>query len=58
METTNIAELAAKIRECRALAEEIMKDGGEIEAVRRNAKRMLTSLKMLELNVCDVQGLT
>ena len=47
--------LDAKIRELRKTAEDIMAEGAEIEAVKRNIKRILASITMLELNVCDVK---
>ncbi|MEI6153584.1 MAG: hypothetical protein WCQ90_05810 [Deltaproteobacteria bacterium] len=50
-----IEVLDAKIRELRKTAEDIMADGAEIEAVKRNIKRILASITMLELNVCDVK---
>jgi hypothetical protein len=49
--------LDIKIRELRKLAEEIMVKGGEIEAVKRNTKRILASVKMLEVNICDLTDL-
>ncbi len=50
-----IEVLDAKIRELRKTAEDIMADGAEIEAVKRNIKRILASITMLELNVSDVK---
>ncbi|MGD0658455.1 MAG: hypothetical protein ABSD38_10350 [Syntrophorhabdales bacterium] len=44
----------ARIREIRKTAEEIREVGQGIEAVRRNVDRILASVKMIELNVCDV----
>jgi hypothetical protein len=44
----------ARIRGLRRTAEEIRELGQGIEAVRRNADRILASVKMIELNVCDV----
>jgi hypothetical protein len=49
--------LDKKIRELRKLAEEIMAKGGQIEAVKRNTKRILASVKMLEVNICDLSDL-
>jgi hypothetical protein len=51
----DIIELDRKIRQLKQLVEEIMALGGEIEAVKRNAKRILASTAMLEMNVCDVK---
>ncbi|MCX5815455.1 MAG: hypothetical protein NTX75_04325 [Proteobacteria bacterium] len=50
-----IEMLDTMIRELRKIAEDIMIEGAEIEAVKRNAKRILASITMLELNVCDVK---
>jgi hypothetical protein len=46
--------LGLKIRELRKTAEEIRELGHEIEAVERNANRILASTRMLEINVNDV----
>ncbi len=53
----DIIELDKKIRKLRKIAEEIMTEGGHIEAVKRNTKRILASTVMLELSVCDVKDL-
>lgn len=50
----DIKVLDAKIRELRKAAEETRNYGGGIEAVRRNADRILASVRMIELNLCDV----
>jgi predicted dinucleotide-utilizing enzyme len=50
-----IKMLDTKIRELRKAAEDVMVEGAEIEAVKRNTKRILASITMLELNVCDVK---
>ena len=44
----------ARIRELRKTAEEIRELAQGIEAVRRNADRLLASVKMMELNLCDL----
>jgi hypothetical protein len=44
----------ARIRGLRRTAEELRELGQGIEAVRRNVDRILASVKMIELNVCDV----
>lgn len=49
-----LAEMEKKIRVLRQTAQELFDSAVEIEAVRRNAKRILASVKMLELNVCDI----
>jgi hypothetical protein len=52
---TNIREIDKKIKKLRQIAEEIMTEGGDIEAVKRNTKRILASTVMLELNICDIK---
>jgi hypothetical protein len=52
-----IKEIEKKIKKLRKLAEEIMIQGGEIEAVKRNTKRALASIAMLELNICVISDL-
>jgi hypothetical protein len=54
---TNIREIDKKIKKLRQIAEEIMAEGGDIEAVKRNTKRILASTVMLELNICDIKDL-
>jgi len=51
----NIDELDVKITALRKVAEEVMRAGEDIEAVKRNVKRILASIKMLELNICDIK---
>ncbi len=46
-----------KIKLLRATAEEIDRLGEGIEAVKRNVVRLLSSTKMLELNISDVREL-
>lgn len=50
----DIKEMDAKIRVLRQTAQELLDAAGNVEAVRRNAKRILASVKMLELNICDL----
>jgi hypothetical protein len=50
-----ITAMGAKIEELQKMAEEIIKLGKGIQAVERNGVRLLASIKMLELNVCDVR---
>ena len=57
MDTKEIKEIDKKIRELRKVAEDIMKQGGQIEAVNRNTKRILASIRMLELNICYINDL-
>jgi hypothetical protein len=53
----NIKEIDKKIKKLRKIAEEIMAEGGHIETVKRNTKRILASTTMLELGICDVRDL-
>ncbi len=48
-----IKEMDEKIRLLRKTAEELMVLGGEIEAVKKNLVRLLSSTAMLELNISD-----
>lgn len=57
MDIKEIKDLDKKIRKLRKLADEIMAQGGQIEAVKRNTKRALASIAMLELNICDLSDL-
>ncbi len=50
----DIKEMDTKIRVLRQTAEELLDAAGDVEAVRRNTKRILASIRMLELNVCDL----
>ncbi|OPY75887.1 MAG: hypothetical protein A4E64_01765 [Syntrophorhabdus sp. PtaU1.Bin058] len=52
---SKIEAIDRKIKEMKKLAEGIMKEGNEIEAVKRNTKRILASIAMLECNVSDVK---
>jgi len=49
--------MGERIRELRRVAEELKDIGGDIEAVRRNVERILASVRILELNICDVEDL-
>ncbi len=52
-----IKDIDKKIKKLRKLAEEIMAQAGHIETVKRNTKRALASIAMLELNICDLSDL-
>jgi hypothetical protein len=54
MNKKEIKEIDKKIRQLHKAAEEVMALGGKIEAVKRNTKRILASVKMLEINICDL----
>jgi hypothetical protein len=49
--------LNLNIRSARTAVEELKRLGEDFPAVARNAERILASLKMLEINVCDVMEL-
>lgn len=49
-----IDKMDRKIRSLRKAAEELKDLSGGIEAVNRNADRILASVRMLEINVSDV----
>ena len=50
-----INEMAAKIAEIRKAAEELDAMCGGIQAVKKNLVRLLSSTKMLEINISDVK---
>lgn len=50
-----INEMAAKIAEIRKAAEELDAMCGGIQAVKKNVVRLLSSTKMLEINISDVK---
>lgn len=52
-----INEMAVKIAEIRKLAEELDSMCGGIQAIKKNIVRLLSSTKMLELNVSDIKDL-
>jgi putative NADH-flavin reductase len=45
------------IQEMKRIAGEVELAGHEIPAVVRNARRIMASIKMLEINISDVSGL-
>lgn len=49
-----IREMDAKIKVLGQTARELLDAAGNVEAVRRNVKRILASVRMLELNISDV----
>lgn len=50
----DMKELSRTIGELRGTAERLLKAGGEIEAIKRNVTKILANVKMLELNISDV----
>lgn len=57
MNSGEIKKIDKQIKKLRIITEDIAKQGKEIESVKRNTKRILTSIKMLELNICDITDL-
>jgi hypothetical protein len=55
--TIDLDNMRLNIRSARKAVEELKRLGEDFPAVARNAERMLASLKMLEINVCDVAEL-
>ena len=49
-----IREMDARIKVLGQTARELLDAAGDVEAVRRNVKRILASVRMLELNVSDL----
>ena len=47
--------LNQSVQQMRQLAEELKSKGGRIQSVERNVDRILASIKMLELNISDVE---
>lgn len=54
MKTSKIERMDRRIREMHRLAVELKEEGRGIQAVERNVDRILASLRMLELNISDV----
>ena len=50
----DIKAMADKIRALRQGAEELKRMSGGMQAVDRNIDRILASIRMLEINICDV----
>jgi hypothetical protein len=53
----DIEKLDEKIRQLKQTALELNEMGSEFPAVKRNTARVLASIRMMEINVCDVAGL-
>lgn len=52
-----IRKLDTRIKTIKKAAEELKELSGGIQAVDRNAQRILASVKMLEINISDVKDL-
>jgi len=53
----NLNEMNEKIRRLKQTAKDLNRDADDFPALARNTARILASIKMLELNVCDVTDL-
>jgi hypothetical protein len=54
MSSTKLKKMDVRIKKIRKAAEELKELSGGIQAVDRNASRILASVKMLEMNVSDM----
>ncbi len=54
VEEYNVKEMAERIQAIKEAATELQDISGGIQAVDRNANRILTSVKMLEINISDI----
>ena len=53
-EEYKISEMAEKIQVIKKAATELQRISGGIQAVDRNADRILASVRMLEINISDI----
>jgi hypothetical protein len=56
-ESYHVKEMAEKIQAIKEAATELQNISGGIQAVDRNVDRILTSVKMLEINISDILGI-
>ncbi len=54
MSPTKLKKMDVRIKRIRKAAEELKELSGGIQAIDRNASRILASVKMLEINVSDI----
>ncbi len=54
MNRRDLKKLDTRIKAVRKAAQELKKFSGGIQAVDRNADRLLASVKMLEINISDL----
>jgi hypothetical protein len=54
MDTVDLAGLKKRIEEIEKAAEALIEMGDGIQAIERNADRILASTKMLQINVSDI----
>jgi hypothetical protein len=57
MKRRDVKKLDTRIKAIRDAAQELKKFSGGIQAVDRNAERILASVKMLEINISDILDL-
>ena len=57
MDEWDIEEMYGLIQRMHQLADELKEKAGGIQAVERNLDRILANIKMLELNISDVEEL-
>jgi hypothetical protein len=50
-----LKDLSQSIQQMRRIAEELKSKAGGMQAVKRNIDRILASIKMLELNIGDIE---
>ena len=56
-ESYHVKEMAEKVQAIKEAATELQNISGGIQAVDRNADRILASVKMLEINISDISGI-
>jgi hypothetical protein len=57
-EKYKIEDMSQKIAALKQTSKELKRISGGIQAVDRNVDRILASIKMLEINISDVAGIT
>jgi len=58
MSPTKLKKMDARIKKIRKAAEELKELSEGIQAIDRNASRILASVKMLEINISDILDIT
>ncbi len=58
MSPTKLKKMDARIKKIRKAAEELKELSEGIQAIDRNASRILASVKMLEINLSDILDIT
>jgi hypothetical protein len=57
VESYPLKEMAEKVQAIKEAATELQNVSGGIQAVQRNADRILASVKMLEINISDISSI-